>query len=59
MKERCYHVTYYYNASGMEGNADTRDYGFVYAFSKEEAIRKTATEHGSDWGLSAKEISPY
>ena len=32
----CYHVTYYYLAIGMEGNADTADYGYVYANSREE-----------------------
>lgn len=36
----CYHVTYYYLAIGMEGNADTADYGYVYANSREEAIEK-------------------
>lgn len=49
-----YHVTYYYLATGMEGRADTYDYGVVYANSKEEAIKKVARFRGTDWGLSAK-----
>lgn len=32
-----YHVTYFYLASGMEGMADTRDYGFVNADNEKEA----------------------
>ncbi len=32
-----YHVTYYYLATGMEGHADEQDYGYVEAYSSEEA----------------------
>jgi hypothetical protein len=35
-----YHVTYYYLATGMEGQADERDYGIHSANSIEEAINK-------------------
>jgi len=33
-----YHITYFYLATGMEGQADTKDYGFVEANSAKEAI---------------------
>ena len=36
---KCYHVTYYYNATGTEG-PNTQDYGFHYGNSKEEVISK-------------------
>lgn len=36
-----FHVTYYYLATGMEGHADTRDYGTVIAESVDDAINKT------------------
>lgn len=32
-----YHVTYYYLATGMEGHADEKDYGYWWADSEEEA----------------------
>lgn len=32
-----WHVTYYYLATGMEGRADTHDYGIVYADTESEA----------------------
>lgn len=32
-----FHVTYYYLATGMEGNADTKDYGYVMAANQLEA----------------------
>jgi hypothetical protein len=35
-----YHVTYFYLATGMEGHADTRDYGIFYANSEDEAKNK-------------------
>ncbi len=35
-----YSVTYYYLATGMEGFADTRDYGIVEANTPEEAVDK-------------------
>lgn len=57
-----YHVTYYYNATGMDGVADTRDYGYVQATSKEEAIEKVGRQIAPferikayrEWGLSAE-----
>ena len=53
-----YHVTYYYLATGMEGRADTADYGLVEAASAQEAIKKVMEFHKiSDWGLSAREVS--
>ena len=59
-----YHVTYYYLATGMEGRADTQDYGIIYASSKEEAISKVGYRRDPkepnkvyrEWGLSAKEV---
>ena len=38
-----FHVTYYYLASGMEGHADTQDYGVFWADTAEEA-RKIAID---------------
>lgn len=35
-----WHVTYYYLATGMEGRADTRDYGVVSAETADEAMNK-------------------
>ena len=55
-KKKPYHVTYYYLATGMEGLADTHDYGVIWAMSKEEAINLVAKRRGTDWGLSAKEV---
>ena len=53
-----YHVTYYYLATGMEGRADTADYGVVEATTSQEAIRKVMEMYKiSDWGLSAREVS--
>lgn len=37
-----YHVTYYYLATGMEGNADVRDYGIIYADNEKNAKEKVA-----------------
>jgi hypothetical protein len=37
-----WHVTYYYLATGMEGNADTRDLGGFTATSAEDAIEQAA-----------------
>ena len=68
-----YHVTYYYLATGMEGRADTDDFGIIEANSEDEAIEKAVhipghnhyTEKPLDganlchryWGLSAKEVN--
>ena len=56
-----YHVTYYYLATGMEGHADTADYGHVQANSADEAKRivgKRNYPHADQrtqlWGLSAR-----
>lgn len=61
-----YHVTYYYLATGMEGNADSRDYGYVDANSNQEAIeivgRRLHPELDKSlqtWGLSAKKVHEY
>jgi len=59
-----YHVTYFYLATGMEGQADIRDYGIVHAESADEAKTRVATAttkdpDAIDWVkgcLSAKEI---
>lgn len=60
---KLYHVTYYYLASGMEGHADTADYGLVEADSPKEACEKVGKLilPNSDWrtqvwGLTAKEV---
>lgn len=37
-----YHVTYYYLATGMDGNADTRDLGVFTAKSSEDAVEQAA-----------------
>lgn len=37
-----FHVTYYYLASGMDGRADTKDYGYVMAKNQLEAKRTVA-----------------
>lgn len=57
MKKR-WHLTYYYLATGMEGRADTKDYGYFYTNTREEAIEECAKyyQNGSNWGLSAKEV---
>lgn len=39
---KSFHVTYYYLASGMEGNADTADYGVVQANTAQDACRLVA-----------------
>ena len=56
-----YHVTYFYLATGMEGNPDTKDHGYVEANSSDEAIRIVGKRNypKSDeltqlWGLSAR-----
>lgn len=57
-----YHVTYYYLATGMEGHADTADYGLVEASSAEDASNivgkrispKECNETYRNWGLSAR-----
>lgn len=57
-----YHVTYYYLATGMDGNADTKDYGTVAAESAQEAIDKVGlrahpyvrNKDHRNWGLSAR-----
>lgn len=53
---KAYHVTYYYLASGMEGQAERKDYGQVYASGPVEAVDKAArnkhptdTEAELDW----------
>lgn len=59
-----YHVTYYYLATGMEGNADYADHGTIQAWSKEEAVEKmglrlyprTKEKYVREWGLSATRI---
>lgn len=56
-----YHITYYYLATGMEGRADTADYGTIEAWSADEAIAKmglilnpkTTNKSHREWGLSA------
>lgn len=64
-----YHVKYYYLATGMEGRADTNDFGLIRADSKLDALEyvvnnldtKRQTYSLEDnkcyrhWGLSAKE----
>ena len=60
-----FHVTYYYLATGMEGRADSRDYGIVEAESADEAKDIVARRRGSysrdkcyrHWGLTAKRVS--
>ena len=42
-----YHVKYYYLATGMEGIADTRDFGLIPADSEEEAFDKVAKLRGT------------
>jgi hypothetical protein len=37
-----YHVTYFYLASGMEGDPDTEDFGIIEAESEDEAKNKIA-----------------
>jgi hypothetical protein len=50
-----YHATYFYLASGMEGRADTADYGLVYAENQDEANAKGEILNGnSTWGLTVK-----
>lgn len=63
-----YHVTYFYLATGMEGIADTEDYGIIEANSEEDAIEyivhsiepwRLKYPKGNSyrtWGLSAKLI---
>jgi len=65
-----YHVRYYYLATGMEGRADTNDYGIIEAKSeldaKEYVVNNIDTkrkEYSLDtdscyrhWGLIAKEV---
>lgn len=65
-----YHVTYYYLATGMEGHADTQDFGIIEANSELEALeyvcqhldkKRLTYSLETDrtyryWGLSAKEI---
>lgn len=41
-----YHVTFFYLATGMEGHADTRDYGIFYANSEDEAKDKAINQNG-------------
>lgn len=62
-----YHVTYYYLATGMEGNADVRDYGIIYADNEKNAKEKVAYYYDTEsraipyptnesyrlWGLNA------
>jgi hypothetical protein len=40
-----YRVTYYYLATGMEGRADTADYGIIEANTSEEAITPVSYTH--------------
>lgn len=61
---KTYHVTYFYLATGMEGNADTDDYGYIQANSAAEAMEIVGHMRSNDpekyvreWGLSAKEIT--
>lgn len=62
--KKAYHVTYFYLASGMEGNPDIVDYGIIWAESKQEAINivgksrspNEPREYYRNWGLSAKEL---
>ena len=62
-----YHVTYYYLATGMEGQADTHDYGIIEANSEDEAMDKAVQarwgkEYEKDnkcwrhWGLTATKV---
>lgn len=62
-----YHVSYYYLATGMEGHADTKDYGIIEANSKQEALdyvvnnidtwrAKETNDAHKYWGLNAQEI---
>ncbi len=60
-----YHVTYFYLATGMDGNADTADHGYVEAWSAKEAVDKVGwsrspyekDEAYRNWGLSAKLVN--
>jgi len=59
-----YHVTYYYLATGIEGRADTEDFGLIFANSAQDAINiiglqrspKEKNETYRNWGLSAKQV---
>ncbi len=57
---KTYKVTYYYLATGMEGNADIRDMGLVKAKSAEEARLIIASKSDyREWMmscLSAEEV---
>jgi len=60
-------VTYYYLATGMEGNPDIRDYGVVSAATAKEAChiiaeRETSNLEDQSWMmscLSAKEENSF
>lgn len=71
MSKKTYRVTYYYLATGMEGVADTRDFGLIEADSEEEAFEYVVSHldtgrqgHSLEtnkchryWGLSAKKVN--
>lgn len=50
-----YEVTYFYLASGMEGNADTRDYGVIEAETPEQAKEIVIASSFTDESQSVKE----
>lgn len=57
-----FRIKFYYLALGMEGNAETRDYGIILASTATEAMDKFLVEHpelADDWTrtcLSATEV---
>lgn len=61
---KAFHVTYYYLATGMEGQATEQDFGIVKAVSAKHACeiiaeQTSSNEEGFNWmlnGLSAKEV---
>lgn len=44
---RSFHVTYFYLASGMEGQAETADYGVVQAESERDACNIVAAREST------------
>lgn len=51
-----YNVTYYYLATGMEGRADTEDYGVVKANNKIDAIEQIVQKNIADYDSDAKDF---
>lgn len=54
MEMKRFHVTYYFLATGMEGRADTKDYGYFDAPDANNAKWQCVARESGDYSQMAK-----